>query len=1036
MSSGKPRRIERTIPTAARALAALACSLALAPLVVAAPLSVRDSFRIGSGGTSYCSAQPAATDPALAGMFDVAYTITCRDAALPVGKLYLLRNSGDPAQRLAALRQKQATCGPTRIGSIDGLGAVEVADCKLADADVAYRAYQFRKGGQLFAAEGLAGYDSALQLGLRSIVEDRPIDGQVSIATTGAGDPGAFARVQAGTLDPTRALAEAYRRNNVGSYADAAEFFAAVSSAGGAPISRAEALINEALQKSNLGRYAEAESLFARAEEQLRDDPLDGRRLRNYRAMHFLNQGKPQDSLKELEKPVPKFASVKGGGGANSALGIDQATANRLNAESNVGGQLGDSSDDLLPEEKAEILDGQALQLRGTSLRLSGDFAGAGEALRTADAKLQAVRGGRIASIAWMRAQIVGDLAAIAEQNQDEAEADRLHRQAVAILETNYPGSAALLNARARLAGYLARTGQLATAEAMFREIVHSQSDASTMPPSFARVLRPYVDILLRKSGDTATSAEIFAATQLMVRPGLAQTQAVLARELSGGTDEASRLFRQAVTLTRQVERTRIGLARFQELAHPSPEEIARGAALRSDLQQAEKEALATQAALAAFPRYRAVSSEVIPLADLQKTLRPGEAYYRMTIVDDAIYALMATPASARTMRLGITSEQLEQAVNSLRDTIATVEKGQQITYAYDVALAHRIYADLFAPFDAELAQTSHLIFEPDGAMLRMPPNALVVDQASVDLYSRRVAANPDDDFDFRGIRWFGRDRDISTAVSPRAFVQLRNAPASRGHKQYLGLGHNSPPHGDASDVAPRAADRDCVLPLSSWERPISGRELKVAGDVISRFDPKGVTIVTGDGFTDTAIEQRPDLGQYRIVHFATHGVVTAPCPKCPTQPALLTSFGGSGSDGLLTFREIFDLDLDADLVILSACDTAGKATALATQSAGLATGGDVALDGLVRAFVGAGGRLVVASHWPVPDDYNATERLITGLFTASPGTATVHALRMSQLKLMDDTNTSHPFYWAAFAVVGDGEMPVIRAKTVTAQRQ
>ena len=71
---------------------------------------------------------------------------------------------------------------------------------------------------------------------------------------------------------------------------------------------------------------------------------------------------------------------------------------------------------------------------------------------------------------------------------------------------------------------------------------------------------------------------------------------------------------------------------------------------------------------------------------------------------------------------------------------------------------------------------------------------------------------------------------------------------------------------------------------------------------------------------------------------------------------------------------------------------------------------------------------MVVASHWPVPDDYNATQRLITGLFSAPPGTPTVTALRLSQRQLMDDANTSHPFYWSAFAAVGDGEMPVIRA--------
>ena len=998
----------------------------------AAPLSVRDSFRIGTSGTSYCSAQVAATDPALSDMFDVGYSVTCRDAALPIGKLYVLRAGAEASSRLMASR-KDITCSAAHPGSVEEIGAVEVVDCKLADADVAYRVYEYRKGNLFYSAEGLAGYDSALRLGLRSIVADRQIEGEVSIATTGIGDPASFARVQAGTLDPTRALTEAYRRNNVGNYADAAEFFAAVSSAGNAPISRAEALINEALQKSNLGRYAEADSLFSRAGDQVQGDPLDARRLRNYRAMHLLNQGQPGEALKEIDKPVAPMARVAAATGG-SDLGIDTVTAERLNSESNVGGQLGSSSDELLPEEKAEILDAQALQLRGTSQRLADNFAGAASDLRTADSKLQAVRGGRVASVAWMRAQIAGDLAAIAEHEGNGAEADRLYRQGVAILEANYPGSAALLNARARLAGHLARSGQLDAAEAMFADIVHSQADVSNLPPSFARVLRPYVDILLKKD-NPAAAAEIFSAMQLMMRPGLAQTQAVLARQLSGGTDEASRLFRQTVTLSRQVERARISLAHYDDIAKPSPEEVARAAALKSELEQAQKEEVASQSALASFPRYRAVSGEVISLPDLQKGLRPGEAYYKMTIVDDGIYAFLATPTSAKVTKLPISAEALDGEVTSLRETISTIDRGRQVTYAFDVPLAHKLYTDLFGPFDSELSKTTHLIFEPDGAMLRLPANLLIVDQASADLYKRRVEANPNDDFNFTGIKWFGRDRDISTAVSPRSFVNLRNAPPSSGARAYLGLGSNTKPPANAASVIPAAADRDCILPIATWENPISGRELDVAGDILSKANAQNVQIITGDGFTDTALEQRSDLNQYRIIHFATHGVVTAPRPKCPTQPALLTSFGGKGSDGLLTFREIFDLHLDADIVILSACDTAGGATALATQSAGLATGGDVALDGLVRAFVGAGGRLVVASHWPVPDDFNATERLITGLFTAPPGTPTVTALRLSEQKLMDDPDTSHPFYWSAFAAVGDGDIPVIRAETRIAQK-
>lgn len=1013
--------------------AAAACCIAVTASAPAAPLSVRDSFRIGSGGTSFCSAQNVATDKALTNMFDAGYSITCRDAALPVGKMYKLRDISAGEARLAAARADEVTCSAPGSANVRDIGQVEAIDCKLKDADVGYRVYQVRKGKLFYAAEGLAGYDSALQLGLRSMIADQPVKGEISIATTGAGDPASFARVQAGTLDPAKALSEAYRRNNAGSYAEAAEFFAVVSNAGDGSLSRAEGLANEALQKSNLGRFAEADALFSRAAAEVGGDPIVARRLRNYRAIHLLNQGDSKAALAELDKSLPKAVREAESGNANG-LEIDSVTAKSLNADSKIGQQLGAQADELTPAEKAEILDAQALQLRGTSLRLTGDVAGATDALHRADSKLQAVRGGKVGSIVWMRAQIVGDLAAIAEDQHNAAEADRLYRQGVALLDVNYPGSAALLNAKARLAGYLARTGQLATAEAMFREIVHSQADASNVPPSFAHVLRPYVDLLLKKSGDPAAMEEIFAATQLMVRPGLAQTQAVLARELSGGTDEASRLFRQSVTLTRQIERARIALARFDDLAKPTPEEMARARSLRASLSQTQKEQLATQSALGGFPRYRAVSSEVMSLADLQKTLRAGEAYYRMTIVGDNIYAMLVTPTTAQAVKLAATSTQLSEQVDALRETISTVENGQRTTYPFDVALSHQIYGELFGPYAAELPSVKHLIFEPDGAMLRLPTNLLVTDQASVDTYAKRSAGGGDAEFDFRGMSWFGRDRDISTAVSPRSFAQLRSAPPSAGRKEYLGLGENTPPAASAAAMVPATADRDCILPMSSWAHPISAQELQVASNILASYDPNGVQIVTKDDFTDTGLEARSDLSDYRIIHFATHGVVTSRAAKCAAQPALLTSFGGNGSDGLLTFREIFDLHLDADLVILSACDTAGKASAAATQQAGLATGGDVALDGLVRAFVGAGGRLVIASHWPVPDDFNATQRLITGLFSAPPGTPTVTALRLSQRQLMDDPNTSHPFYWSAFAAVGDGEMPVIRAKQVIAQ--
>src|SRR5439155_25849583 len=132
---------------------------------------------------------------------------------------------------------------------------------------------------------------------------------------------------------------------------------------------------------------------------------------------------------------------------------------------------------------------------------------------------------------------------------------------------------------------------------------------------------------------------------------------------------------------------------------------------LRAALDSSQKEQLTTQAALSSFPRYRAVSSDTIALADLQKILRPGEAYYRMTIVGDHAYALLVTPASARAVRLEATAKQLDDQVAALRDTISTVENGKRTTYPFDVALSHQLYTELFGPFDSALGAVKHLVF-------------------------------------------------------------------------------------------------------------------------------------------------------------------------------------------------------------------------------------------------------------------------------------------------------------------------------------
>ncbi len=1021
--------------------AAAAAMLAPAALPAAAarlPPSLQDSFPLGGGAGVLCRVQSAAAGPAIRTMFDRAYTIVCRDAAAPVGHLYALRRAGDdPLARLAAARDAGIACAAPTPGTVADLAGVQVATCGDPRQGVGYTVYSLTRGRTVYVAEGLAGYDSALELGLRTIVADRIVPGEIAAATTSVADPAAFARVQAGTLDPAQALAEGYRRNNAGSYAEAAEFFDTLVDRSGAGDRTARAMlgeyiVNRALQRSNLGQFAEADALFDQARGMPTADPVQLRLRRNFLALHLLNEGRLDDAAAVLRRPMAPLAGPPVP--SSDAPYIDAATATRINSDTSSSGLPVTAATALTPAERGMILDAQAVQARGTVLRLKGELAGAEALLLQSNADALKVREGRVTTIARLRAQTLAELSAIAEARGDQPAAERLLREGMAIVEAQYPRSAAALGARARLAGYLARRGQADAAIALYREVVARSLDPGASAGGLQTILAPYFALLANEiPAHPALTDDLFVASQTLVRPGVADTQAVLARELSGGSDEAARLFRQSLALTRDIERARVEIARLAALPKAAPDDAAREAALRAQLAGLAADQTATQAKLSTFPRYRAVAPGAMTLADLQRVLRPGEAYFKLAVVGGDVYAIWVSPTDATAYRAGIDATALGDTVSRLRDSIVREVAGQPQVYPFDIAAARALFVALMQPVADRLGGVKHLIFEPDGAMLELPANLLVTDDASVAAYQARLAKPGADDFDFRGTAWLGRELDVSTAVSARGFRDVRAAAPSRAPNAYLGLGQNAPVANVREVGATRAMHGiggiDCDWPLYNWDNPIPASELLLAERRIGRA---GSAIVTGAAFSDTALMQRTDLASYRILHFATHGLVTAPRPECPARPALLTSFGptekdGTVSDGLLSFREIYDLGLDADLVILSACDTAGAATVGATREAGITTGGGTSLDGLVRAFVGAGGRSVLASHWPVPNDYDATGRLIGGLFTAPAGTGVGEAMRMSELKLMDDQATSHPYYWAAFAIVGDGNTPVIK---------
>ena len=193
--------------------------------------------------------------------------------------------------------------------------------------------------------------------------------------------------------------------------------------------------------------------------------------------------------------------------------------------------------------------------------------------------------------------------------------------------------------------------------------------------------LAPYFELM---ASDPGSAEEFFKATQILVRPGVAETQAVLSRELSAGNDEASRLFRQSTNLARNIERLRI---RFSALG--KVEQISSVGRTRSDLateiEKLERNQQLTQVRLAEFPQYRAVASRFISLSDLRDNMTADEAYVRMAVVGSRTFMLYADQDSAEIYRVELAQDEIDQKVDTLRASISIFENGQYATYPFDI---------------------------------------------------------------------------------------------------------------------------------------------------------------------------------------------------------------------------------------------------------------------------------------------------------------------------------------------------------------
>ncbi|MFM2372281.1 MAG: hypothetical protein RIS85_2003, partial [Pseudomonadota bacterium] len=668
----------------------LGLALAVGPLAAQAaapqqPLSVRNSFRVGTSGVT-CTAQNAPLDQRLGGMFDRAYRLSCRDAAGAIGTMIAVRRDLALSAEPSGLTGVALACGAEGAVAIEALGQVKAVNCRDQSANVEYKRYAVSRGGVTYLVEGLAGYDPALRIALASVVTDAPVAGEIRVATTEVSDPAAFARVQAGQLDRLGARDEGYLRNNGGRFAESSEFFETLAArdrmAGGAAL--AEALANQGLQQSNLGNFAAADRLFADASKALtRGDLVNVRLIRNYRAINQLNQRLPQAAMKALAAPVPEGSLAYDRNSLATGL-INMPLAEEINRENAGLKRLGAADPGLSDTERSEILDAQGDALYATALRLQGKFAEAVTGFEKAGKRLDAVRGGRVVSAGWLRSEIQMELALLAEARGMSPDAGPAFDRAIAIIGEAFPQSPALLAAQARKAAWMGRSGDEAGAKALYATVVNESLAIPDAGTSLKDLLAPYFG-LLAKQGGTQGAGAMFAASQVLQRPGVAQTQAVLARQMSEGNDEAAALFRLSVARSRDIARTEATVSQLSALPTPTPQDATALKSAQDTLSALRNDQTALVSKLAAYPRYNVLAPKGVDLGELQGALKQGEAYYKLMVVGERVYGLYTLSGDARVFDTGLSPSALSQQVQEIRDTIVKIENGRQVNYPFDL---------------------------------------------------------------------------------------------------------------------------------------------------------------------------------------------------------------------------------------------------------------------------------------------------------------------------------------------------------------
>ncbi|WP_176440846.1 CHAT domain-containing protein [Oceanicola sp. 22II-s10i] len=513
------------------------------------------------------------------------------------------------------------------------------------------------------------------------------------------------------------------------------------------------------------------------------------------------------------------------------------------------------------------------------------------------------------------------------------------------------------------------------------------------------------------QSGQSSTAGKALAQAATRIAAGSSDLAALL-RERQ---DTADRL---------DVLNDRLAGAAL-ETGAASEQTVAR---LRTNIAEARSRLAALDRDLdARFPDFRELTNpRPLSREALQALLRDDEALV-MTFTDESFFYVWAiSKTKADWYRHEIQSSEITTRVQALRAQLSVTannrgglslkQQDRGDVQPFDRTLSFQIYTDLFAPLEHVFGDARHVMMVLDGPLTSLPP-AILVTEAPQGADDSAAA--------LRSTAWLLRRHALTTLPSVSALKALRRAGAAeavdRADVPFVGFGNPllgyslmaAAETGTTQQVVTRGVYEDVTRVADLSPLPNTESELRALARTMGADDS---ALYLASAATERNVKEA-DLSRARILAFATHGLLADGLPGLE-EPALVFTPPDQPSpvdDALLTATEAAQLNLSASLVILSACDTAGSD----------GTPGSEGLSGLARAFIYAGARAILVSHWPV-DDY-AARVLTTGMLSRMQGADALdraEALRRSTLAILDDTSEArfaHPRIWAPFVVVGEG---------------